>query len=690
MTSIKETAISALNDFLESEKFRLLNLVPVGIGIGICFYFSLDNEPCFAVNVAIFVGLLCTYIFTHYQIKMNLNTQTQDKIQFIKFGILALLTISLGALVSHIRTNSLNTFMMAENIKKPISFSAKIETCEKTDKGIKFIVSDAHRKYDDAKNTLCKKFSKLHLIWIGKKAKNAVENYTPGSCVLFRATLSPIQSQSFPGAYDFKKQQFFKEISARGFLVKAPQILDSEKYSTAENEVAAADAFSVSLYIERLRHLVNQKIESYLQKDIAAVMKALTTGNTSGITKEIRANFANSGTAHILAISGLHMGIIGFFIFWVVRIALCLIPQISMFYDIKKIAACVSWFFTLFYLFFSGRSVSSTRSFIMYTLIMLAVLINRTAVTMRSVAIAATLIMIPTPEAIMFPSFQLSFGAVIGIVAFYECKIKFPRFLRSVTETTATTIAASIPTSIISVFIFNQLTLNSIIANIICIPMMGLFIMPMAVVSLFMMLFGISKPFLFVTGIGVALLIKVAEETAKLPGSFFVMHSSTNIVYGTIVMSGLWLTLIHHKIRFLGIFGVIFGIAWYFLHPLPDVFVSQHAKIVGTKVENSVIFNHLGCLRSVSENWAKSVGISQRNNYKTKAMQKYVTHINHDTYSVDIRGKKIIITKSGDYRGNGSEFAIFHLRNEENEFAELIYLDSNKIISNKSKHRPWS
>ena len=654
------------------------------MGIGICSYFSLDNEPSFAAAILVFATLLCLCTFVHY--KTRSQDKDDDTFRWMKLGISALLTISFGFFLAHVRTNSTDTFMLTEDLKKPMSFSAKIETCEKTDKGMKFIVSDIYRKYNDEKNELCKKFSKLHLTWIGKKARNAVESYAPGSRVLFRTMLSPIRSQSFPGAYDFKKQQFFKEISARGFIIKPPTRLASAHDDTSTTGITS----TLSLYIEQLRHATNQKIEQYLQTDIAAVMKALTTGNTAGVNKEIRASFANSGTAHILAISGLHMGIIGFFIFWVIRTTLCLVPRISMFYDVKKIAACVSWFFMLFYLYFSGRSISSTRSFIMHTLIMLAILISRTALTMRSVAIAATLIMLSTPEAIMFPSFQLSFGAVIGIVSFYECKIKFPKFLRSVSETTATTIAASIPTSIISVFIFNQLTLNSILANIVCIPLMGLFIMPMAVVSLFMMLFGLSKIFLIVTGIGVGLLIIIAEETAKLPGSFFVMHSSPNAVYGFIVISWLWLMLIRHKVRLIGLAGVVLGIVYYFLHPLPDIFVSPNAKVVGIRLNDSALFNNLGYMRSITENWAKSVGFSKRNSYKAKSMRPYVTHIDDDTYSVDIRGKKIAITKSYDYYGDGSEDAIFHLKNEDNEFAELIYLDSDETISNEHKKRPWS
>lgn len=671
MTSIKETISEWFRDLWEKDSYRFPNLIPVGIGIGICCYFSLETEPDFKINAAIFVfsifllGACCVL------------SKKSSIFRIVRYVFSVFFVISLGFFAAQIRTNFVNTFMLESQVQEPIYFSATIETCEKTEKGLKFIVSNIKRKYDDEKNKLCKKFSKLHLTWIGEKARNSSEDYMPGSRVLFRAILSPIYPQSFPGAYDFKKQQFFKGISARGFVTIPPKILETE------------DVSSFRMSIEKLRHTINREIEKHLDKKIAAVAEALTTGNTSGITKTIRSNFSNSGIAHVLAISGLHMGIIGLFIFWLVRILLCCIPRISKFYDTKKIAACLSLLLTLFYLFLSGCSISSTRAFIMQTLIVIAVLLDRFALTMRSAAVAATIILISSPEAIMFPSFQLSFGAVIAIVAFYESGVKFPRFLRIFTEAIVTTIVASIPTAIISAFIFNQLTLNSVLANVICIPLMGFFIMPCAMISLFAMIFGISKPFLIITGFGIDFLIKLAEEASKLPGSFFVMHSPTNFVYAVTVLSGLMLALFHHKIRFIGLGGLIFGIFCYFREPLPDIFVSRHAKVVGIRTDDCAAFNHLGYFRSVTDLWAKSIGKEKRERFNSKTMRKYIQK-SGSTYSINLKGKKIIVTDDRNYEKDGSEFAVFHLNQEPNEFAQLIYLDSAKTISNERIRRPWS
>ncbi|GHU16954.1 hypothetical protein FACS189472_03150 [Alphaproteobacteria bacterium] len=664
MSIMYEKFLSFVENFYESEKHRLLNFFPVGIGVGICWYFLLDKEPDFRLNITVFSIIFIAFILCLFLRKYR-NV------------LLIPLTIAAGFLLSQMRTNYVDTFMLSEPPERPISFVATIESCEKTENGLKFIVSDAKRKYDDEANELCRKFNKLNLTWRGKKAKETQNDYDPGSRVLFRVILSPTYPQSFPGAYDFRKQQYFKGISARGFIIKPPKTLEKSKPS------------SFGLYMEQLRHQINKKIEEHLGKDTAAVAEALTTGNTAGISKEIRSHFANSGIAHILAISGLHVGIIGFFVFWLFRIILCCFSRISMFYNVKKIAAVISWIITLFYLSISGCSVPSLRAFIMHTLIITAILLNRTPLTMRSVAIAATIIMVCTPEVILFPSFQMSFGAVIAIVAFYECDWQLPRFLSGLTSVIATTIVASIPTSIFSVFVFNQLTLNSILANIISIPLMSFCIMPVLVVALFLMIFNIAEPILKLAGYGIDILIMVADEICKLPGSFFVMHTPSNAVITTLVVSMLFLTLIHHRIRLLGLVGFVLGICGYFYQAIPDIFVSVDGKAIGIRTEDGVFFNDLRPFRSVTQSWTKSVGFEKRKKYNSKKCSKYISCLDDNTYVANIADKRIVVTSDDDYEKDAKDFLVFHVGDEENEVAEVVYLPSKERKSTASIKRPW-
>ncbi|MDR3179793.1 MAG: ComEC family competence protein [Holosporaceae bacterium] len=655
-----EKFLDFTKNFYESERRRLLNFVPVGMGVGICWYFVLDNEPSFELNLTIFLIILGICILLRKNI------------------LLIFLTISFGFLLAQIRTNHVNTFMLSEKQEKPISFVATVESCEKAENGLKFIVSEAKRKYDDEANELCKKFNKLSLTWRGPKANDNAIEYTPGSRVLFRIILCPIYPRSFPGAYDFRKQQYFKGISARGFIIKPPKIMEKANLS------------SCKIFIEQVRQKINREIERHLEKNTAAVVEALTTGNTAGVSKEIRAHFVNSGIAHLLAISGLHMGIIGFFIFWLFRVILCCFSRISMYHNVKKISAVISWAITLFYLCISGCSVPSCRAFIMHTLIIIAVLVNRTPLTMRSVAIAATVIMICTPEVVLFPSFQMSFGAVIAIVAFYECDWEMPSFLKSATLVLVTTVVASIPTSIFSIFMFNQLTLNSIVANVISIPLMSFLLMPLVAISLFAMVFGIAEPFVVLLGLGVDLLIAIADQISRLPGSFFVMPMPSNAVMAVLVASMLFLALIHHKIRLLGIAGFVCGIGGYFHQSLPDVFVSVDGKSIGIRTKDAVCFNNLTYFRSIGESWAKSVGFEKRERYDSENCKKCVSRWDNDTYVARVADKNIIITHDKNYQKTPDDFVVLRINDRKNKFAKLIYLPSKKVISSESVVRPWT
>jgi competence protein ComEC len=649
---------SFFDDFYENEKYRLPNFIPVGIGIGIYLYFSLYNEPNFYINILIFALALGSSIF----------------IRSYKWITYIFLTISLGFFVSQLRTKLIDTPMLSKKISRPISIIATIEVCEKTEKGLMFIVNEVKALIKCAKKY---QFRKLHLTWRGKKAQFSENDYKPGDRVMFRTILSPIHPQAFPGAYDFRKQQYFKEISARGFIIKQPKILKDNPKS------------SFQLLVEGLRHKINKKMEIFLSKDIAAVAKALTTGNKSGISKEIRSNFANSGTAHILAISGLHIGIIGFFVFWFFRTFLCCFTKISMFRDIKKIAAIISWVVVLFYLYISGCSVPSVRAFIMHTLIIIAILLNRVALTMRSVAIAATLIEIFSPEAILFPSFQMSFGAVIAIVAFYEHLWVYSGIFKTLFNAVATTIVATLPTSVFSVYVFNQLTLNSILANIISIPLMSFFIMPIAAIGLFFMLFDCARPFVLMMGYGVNLLMKISEHASKLPGSFFVMHTPTDAVLAILIFSGLLCTLVHHKILFLGVAGCMIGLILYFFQPIPDIFISPDGKAIGIRIDDAVCFNHLGYFRSAAAAWSKSVGCERRDKFNSSACNRHILQLDENTYLANIKNKKILITDDEDYEQDSDMSSIIRINNSS-EFSELIYLPSGKRISNKDKKRPWN
>ena len=146
--------------------------------------------------------------------------------------------------------------------------------------------------------------------------------------------------------------------------------------------------------------------------------QALTIGDRSTISEQLNNDYRTSGLAHFLSISGMHMSIIALLVFFLIRATL--FPLGEGRYDLRKPAAVVSVFFTFAYFLISGQSVSCIRAFVMTTLVLVAVLFNRRAVSLRLWAFAVLVVVAITPEAVVSPGFLMSFAAVLGLVAFYE------------------------------------------------------------------------------------------------------------------------------------------------------------------------------------------------------------------------------------------------------------------------------
>src|SRR3989337_1873367 len=207
----------------------------------------------------------------------------------------------------------------------------------------------------------------------------------------------------------------------------------------------------------------------------------------------------DSGLAHILSISGLHMVIMAGTVFGLVRAWLALLPGLALRYPIKKWAAASALAAACFYLALSGAAVPTVRSWIMMSIVLVAVMLDRPALTMRNVALAALAILIVAPESLFDPSFEMSFAAVIALVALYEWLSERGRnrlhdespvwaTLRKgwalVAGAAATTLVAGTAIAPFAVYHFHRMTHYGLVANLIAAPLVSLLIMPMSLLSL--------------------------------------------------------------------------------------------------------------------------------------------------------------------------------------------------------------
>src|SRR6202012_3480492 len=162
------------------------------------------------------------------------------------------------------------------------------------------------------------------------------------------------------------------------------------------------------------------RIRAQLPDSTGAIASAIITGERGGIDAEDEAALRDAGLAHVLAIAGLHMALVGAGLFWLVRTILAGIPSLALAYPIKKWAAAAALMGAGFYIIISGASSSAARAFVMLAMMLLAILLDRPALSMRSLGLAAGILLLARPEAITEPGFQMSFAAVASLIAVAE------------------------------------------------------------------------------------------------------------------------------------------------------------------------------------------------------------------------------------------------------------------------------
>ncbi len=281
---------------------------------------------------------------------------------------------------------------------------------------------------------------------------------------------------------------------------------------------------------------------------------ALLTGDRSAIPQTILDNMYASGLVRLLAISGLHVGLVAGIIFVVVRLLLVAIEPIALRHPIKKWAAATALIGFLCYLLLSGASVPTQRAFLMCSLVLLAVILDRTSLSMRLIALAAFVLLLLRPESLMGPSFQMSFAAAAALIAAYKvlrqpltrlasgASLKL-RPLLYILGAAITSIIASGATAPFAIYHFNRFAEYGLLANLAAVPVTGLWIMPWGLLALLLMPFWLEQLVLVPMGLGLEAMDWISGSVAGLPGSVIHAGAMPPLVLAFIVFGGVWLCI---------------------------------------------------------------------------------------------------------------------------------------------------
>lgn len=423
--------------------------------------------------------------------------------------------------------------------------------------------------------------ARIRLSWRGK-AFGAL----PGQRIALTGSLSPPPQPATPGGYDFARHLYFLRIGAVGFAFSAPTV------QVEENPPLSAQ---ISGAIEQARLSLTRRITAAAPGDAGAIVAAVVTGKREAISDEAEAVFRDSGLTHLLSISGLHIGLATGIIFFTVRAGLALIEPVALRYPIKKWAAAAAILSGAAYLAMSGLAWPAQRSFLMTAIVYVAILFDRRALSLRNVAIAAFVILLIAPEAIANPGFQMSFAAVTALIAFYEWASARADPLRSFSAPArlgryakgivATDIVSSLATAPFSLFHFNRAANFGLLANSVSIPLMGFWVMPVAILALLAMPFGLDAPLWRAAAAGIKAMLSLGAWVSGLPGAVTVFPKWPEAVLPLFALGGLWMCLLTGPWRLGGLAVLPVAFSMIAVSRAPDVYVSASGDNVAAVVD---------------------------------------------------------------------------------------------------------
>lgn len=410
--------------------------------------------------------------------------------------------------------------------------------------------------------------------------------------------LSPPSGPVEPNGFDFQRHAWFLGLGAVGYT-RAPVVQLLPQVSGG-----GIDGFRMQL---------SQAIQSRVPADVAGVAAAITTGDRSAIPPEVTEALRGANLAHLLAISGLHMGLLAGFTFAVVRIGLALIPFLALRINGKRVAAAVALTAATAYLLLSGGSVSTERAFVMTAVVLVAVMLERRALTLRAVAVAAIVVLILQPEALLSPGFQMSFAATAALVGFFgmvrDHEVSLgPKWCRPVVSVVLSSLVAGAATAPFAAMHFNLVAHYGLLANVVSVPVMGIVVMPSAVMAAILAPLGLEGGPLWVMTQGLRWILAVAEFVSTLDGARGAVKSGGPWVLPLLSLGAIFVLLWQGRARWCGLGLVAVGMALWVGQSRPVVLVSDTGGLLGVWHEDTRVLSKATGQGFVARNWLENDG----------------------------------------------------------------------------------
>lgn len=394
----------------------------------------------------------------------------------------------------------------------------------------------------------------------------------PGEVVQMVATLAPPAGPVEPGGFDFRRMAYFDGLGAAGYS-RTPVVL--------WDEPAAGEQM-----VNRLRSHLSRAIMTAAPGQGGAFASGAMTGDRSGISRETVEALRDSNLSHLLAISGMNMAFLTGFVFMLLRYGVALIPPLALRVNAKKIAAVAAFGVALFYLLLSGANVATERAFLMVTVMLGAVLTDRRALSLRSLALAATALLLWQPESLTEPGFQLSFAATAVLIAGFGAldrgiaREKVPRWLMPVYTLVLSSVLAGLATAPFAAAHFNRFTDYGLVANLLTVPVMSVLMAAGAVAALLAPL-GLEGPAIWVMDMAARWILFVAHQVSGLDQSVTAVPMPGPWVLPLVTLGGAWAMLWRGPVRRLAAVPLLVAAALWWTVERPALLIAEDGSIAG-------------------------------------------------------------------------------------------------------------
>jgi competence protein ComEC len=547
----------AFAKWAEAERGRFSLLLPVAMGAAILAYFALPTEPPLWLG-ATFLGLSLIGLAAGW------------RHPYCRFAAALALAASLGFARAEWRTAAQPPLITIPT--GPLGLSGTIAQID---------LLPGARRLTLSHPSLYGAAPLARAIRLRLRAADTTP-LTVGESVRAYAMLFPPDRPAYPGGWDQGRQDFFAGLAASGFALGNVSI------------TAPAPPDAPAAWLQNLRARIAVNILKVLPVSTGSIAVTLLTGDQQAIPPAERNHFIAAGLAHILAVAGLHVGIVMGLFFTATRFLLTRHESLALRLPVKPIAAAVALLAGAAYAALTGAHLPIIRSLAMASLVTFGVIMGRRAISLRGLALAAAAIMLVTPEAVLGVSFQMSFSAVLALIAgFAAVQHAMTRFHASSSRAGSLALhgAALAYTSLLAggasmpfaAYQFQQVQPYWIPANLLAVPLTALWILPFGLLALALMPLGLQALALLPMARGIAIILWITARIATWPAAMLRIPPMPSLAILLIAAGLTWLCIWRSAPRFAGLALMLAGLAVYAAARPPDILVSPDARLIAIR-----------------------------------------------------------------------------------------------------------